>query len=209
MIILREIRHRDDLTVLLTVDVGNESGSERVELVVLEELLDDVTLCIGEIQGESLDFLDKMAEATAAYRSALSSLGFVQSSHKALMRKILAKGHTREACERAIELVREKGYVDESSLATRRAELMVEKHKGKTMIMSKLYEEGFSEDALLDAREFLSEIDFAGVCANLIEKKYGDIPTDRKEREKMFASLMRAGFSSSEIKEALNNLSNQ
>ena len=209
MIILKEIRHRDDLTASLLIEVGNESGSERVELVILEELLDDITLCEGEIEKESLNLLDKMASVTAAYRSALSSLGFVVSSHKALYRKLLAKGYSKEACERAIDLVREKGYIDESSLAIRRAELMVEKQRGKARIISKLYEEGFCEDALEDVREFLSEIDFSEVCATFIEKKYGDVPTERREREKMFSALMRAGFSPSEIKEALKILSDK
>lgn len=209
MIILKEIRHRDDLTVSLLIEVGNEFGNEKAELVILEELLDGITLSVGEMERECLTLLDKMADATAAYRSALSSLGFVVSSHKALYRKLLAKGYSKEACERAIELVREKGYIDESSLAIRRAELMVEKRRGKARIISKLYEEGFCEDALEDVREFLSEIDFSEVCATFIEKKYGDVPTERREREKMFSALMRAGFSPSEIKEALKILSDK
>lgn len=207
-IILREIRRRDDGTVCLEIEVGNESGSERIELIILEELLDGVELIRGDIAADTLNALDEMADITAAYRSALSSLGFVQSSHKALYRKLLMKGHSRDAAERAIELVREKRYIDESCLALRRAELMVEKHKGKSRIISKLYEEGFCEDALEDVKAYLSEIDFSEACAEMIRKKYGEVPCDRREREKMYASLMRAGFSSSEIKEAVNILMN-
>ena len=205
-IVLKEIRRRDDGTFLLSLEVGNEFGSEQIELVILEELFEDITIEKGNIDSDQLDALDKMAETTAAYRSALSSLGFVQSSHKALYRKLIAKGHSKQACEGAIELVREKGYINESSLAQRRAELMVEKHKGKSRIISKLYEEGFSEDALEDVKEYLLEVDFSASCAETIRRKYGEVPTDRREKEKMYASLMRAGFSGAEIKSALSDI---
>lgn len=205
-IILKDILHRDDGTVLLSIDVGNEFGSEKIELVILEELLEELPIEKGVMEAKRLDALDKMAEMTAAYRSALSSLGFVQSSHKALYRKLIAKGHSKAACEFAVELVREKGYIDESSLALRRAELMIEKHKGKSRIISKLYEEGFGDDALEDVKAYLLEIDFSEPCAEMIRKKYGEVPTDRREKEKMYASLMRAGFSVAEIKAAIREL---
>ena len=179
-IILKEIRHRDDGLFLVSVEVGNEFGSEQIELVILEELFEEITIEKGYIDTVQLDVLDKMAETTAAYRSALSSLGFVQSSHRALYRKLIAKGHSKTACECAIELVREKGYINESSLALRRAELMVEKHKGKSRIISKLHEEGFSKDALEDVKEYLLEVDFSASCAETIRIKYGEVPTDRK-----------------------------
>lgn len=205
-IILKDIRRRDDGTVLISINVGNEFGSEKIELVILEELFEEISPLRESLDARQLDTLDKMAETTAAYRSALSSLGFVQSSHKALYRKLISKGHSKAACESAIMLIREKAYIDESSLALRRAELMIEKHKGKSRIIAKLYEEGFGEDALEDVKEYLHEIDFSEFCAETIKKKYGELPADRKEKEKMYASLMRAGFSGSDIKTAIRKI---
>ena len=45
--------------------------------------------------------------------------------------------------------------------------------------------------------------------AELIEKKYGGIPEDRHDRELMFASLTRMGYSSSDIRDAVRLLQNK
>jgi SOS response regulatory protein OraA/RecX len=52
----------------------------------------------------------------------------------------------------------------------------------------------------------LENVDFEASCAALVRKKYGRVPDDSHERELMYASLMRMGYSSSEIKKALKLL---
>jgi hypothetical protein len=41
----------------------------------------------------------------------------------------------------------------------------------------------------------------------MIQKHYGEIPTDRDELRRMFASLSRYGYSINEIREAVKTLS--
>ena len=67
-------------------------------------------------------------------------------------------------------------------------------------------EEGFSDECLDGVREYLSEIDFEELCAEHIEKKYGEVPTDRRELEKMYAALSRYGYSGSEIRSAIKKM---
>ena len=61
-------------------------------------------------------------------------------------------------------------------------------------------EEGYDEEAIDCAIEYLTDIDFAEQCALLIEKRYMKIPTDRYELQKMCASISRYGYNGSEIK---------
>ena len=150
--------------------------------------------------------LDHLSEVTAAFSSAISSLSFGASSAKALFRKLCIKGFSRSASESAVEICRGRGYIDEEATALRRAEIMADKPWGRTRIIAKLFEEGYSEDAMNAVRDYLEEIDFADGCLRAIEKKYRVIPSDRRERERMYAALMRLGFSASDIKEALTRV---
>jgi SOS response regulatory protein OraA/RecX len=130
----------------------------------------------------------------------------VQSSLKALYRKLIVKGFSKEAGREAIEIVRLRGFVDEEDIALRRAELMVGKLWGRTRILKKLFEEGFPGKVIEHVSESLEDIDFAENCARAIEKKYSFIPKERQERDKMYAALIRLGYSSSDIKRAMANI---
>lgn len=197
--------YREDGKILVTLTVGDGCNAEEHEFLILDELLAE----IGELgEGKELDAervseLDFMAEATAAFSSASASLALAPCSARALSRKLCAKGFSKTACERAVGICLERGYIEETSTALHRAQLMVEKPWGRTRILAKLFEEGYSEKAINAVREYLDDVDFAEGCARVIEKKYRGAPDERREREKMFASLMRLGFSGADIKRAL------
>ena len=203
---VRDISRRGDGTYRVSVEVGNRHGREEMEFVLLDLLFEEIGVEVGEIDGEKMGLLELFSEVTGAYGSACASLAFSPCSHKALKRKLLSKSFSGEACERAIDIIREKGYINESAIALRRAELMVEKLWGRTRIISKLREELFCESALSEVFEYLAEMDFSESCLCVIEKKYPSLPCDRKEREKMYSALARLGFSSSDIRAALKKL---
>ena len=197
---------RGDGTYLIRVETGNQSGSEELEFIIIREIIDELDLVSGEAPCEVLPVLERGAKLTAAYASACSSFAFSQSSLKALHRKLLTKGFSREIAQDAIELIRDRGFVDEDAIAVRRAEIMIAKLWGKTRILSKLREEGFPNCSIEEVFEYLENVDFIHNCILVIEKKYGDIPEERKEREKMYAALSRMGYSSSEIKAAVKRI---
>lgn len=200
--------YRDDGRVLVTLSVGAGDECEEHEFLILEELFANVCEEIGSdsLDAEDVARLDQLSEVTAAFSSACASLAFGASSAKALFRKLCAKGFSRASCEYAVEICLGKGYIDEVATALRRAEIMADKPWGRTRIIAKLFEEGYSEGAMNAVRDYLEEIDFADGCMRAIEKKYRVIPTERREREKMYAALMRLGFSSADIKEALRRV---
>ena len=205
---INRISRRDDGRVLVCLTVGNKSGSEDVEFLILDELFDAILREVesGEISMDTVAMLDEYASVTAAFSSACSSLSFTQCSERALFRKLVAKGYSKNVCEAAIAIVISRGYIDEVSTAVRRAEIMVSKLWGRSRIFAKLCEEGFSDGAMEEVSAFLEDVDFVEGCVCVIRKKRVSVPVECREREKMYASLSRLGYSSSEIKAAIGRI---
>lgn len=202
--------HREDGRVLVSLTVGNECGCEDIEFLILEELYAELgdEVLTDEIECDTVERLNELADVTAAFSSACASLAFTQCSSKALLRKLISKGFSKSASEVAIDICSQRGYIDEISVATRRAEVMVDKLWGRIRILAKLCEEGYSDEAIESAREYLDSVDFSEICASVIEKKYHCIPEDRMAREKMYAALMRLGFSRGDIRDAIQKNTN-
>ncbi len=207
--VIKSIKGRADSSFCISIEVGNESGCECIEYIILEELLDGLDVRLGDIEYDVLDTLEKHADITAAYMSACSSFAYTQSSLKALYRKLVIKGFSKDVSAEAIEIVRAHGFVDENDIAVRRAEIMLSKLWGRSRILQKLRDEGFSGKVISHADTFLEGVDFVGNCVRLIQKKYSIPICDRRERDKMYASLLRMGYSSYEIKEAIDLISEQ
>ena len=192
--------------MVVRVSVSNPSGREEVEFTVMREHAEEMGIEIGRIGEEMLPELEYFAEVARAYSSACSSFAFAPSSCSALKRKLLQKGFPMDACEDAIECVKRQGFLNEDEIAVRRAQILAEKHWGRVRIVAKLHEEGFDSKAMSAASEQLDIMDFTQPCAELIRKKYGRVPIDPHERDLMFASLKRMGYSVSDIREAIKIL---
>ena len=57
-----------------------------------------------------------------------------------------------------------------------------------------------------EAIESLSDVDWVENCATVIRKKYGEIPEDKGERQKMLAAMMRLGYDTDTVKAAARNI---
>ena len=189
----------------MTVSVGLENGEERESycFTMLSELFLNLELKVGAISRETLCDVEFWARVTDAYFSACRSFAFTPSSFNMLKTKLIQKGFERGVAEQAIELLRSKGYVDEQDIALRRAELMVGKLWGQTRILAKLREEGFGDDVADAVCDYLESIDMVELCARLIDKKYGGVPSEKPQRDKLCAALYRNGYSPSEIRLAV------
>ncbi len=199
------ISRRADATVLVAAELRYGDECEPAEFVILDELFSSLDVCAGETDGEILCMLERYAEVTSAYMSACASFAYAPSSLRALYIKLVGKGFSREASADAVNIVRARGFVDEEAIAHRRAELMLKKLWGRGRILRKLRDEGFPDDAVLGVASKLEDVDFADKCASLIRKKYSCLPNDRRERDRMCASLSRFGYSSAEIKKAMRD----
>ncbi len=195
--------------VTVRVVISNPSGREEAEFTVMNNHAKELGLAVGMIDEELLPELEYFADVARAYISACSSFAFTPSSYASLKIKLVQKGFSRDVCDDAIECLRLRGFVKEDEIAMRRAQILVEKRWGRQRVLLKLREEGFSDEALESALEFLDSVDFTLVCAELIQKKYGDIPSDKSEFDRMYASLARMGYSGSEIRAAVRSLSQE
>jgi len=195
-----------DEKVNIEVLVSNPSGSEKCSFLLMREHYEELNISVGEISLEILPELEYFADVAKAYSSACSSFAYAPSSLLALRKKLLQKGFSSDICDNALECVRSRGFIDESEIARRRAQIMVEKRWGRSRIISKLREEGFLESGLEGAIEYLSSVDFSDICAELILKKFGGVPADKSERDKMLQSLSRMGYSVSDIKLAIKRI---
>ncbi len=189
--------------VVVRVNVANPSGSEQVEFLIMNEHAEALGLTVGHIEEELLPELEYYAEVARAYSSVCASFAYTPSSLRALCRKVMQKGFARDVCEDAIQCVRMRGFVNESEIAHRRAQLCVEKRWGRSRILMKLREEGFDDDSLKDAKKYLDEVDFIASCCELIQKRFGKVSADPHERELICASLARMGHSISDVRRAM------
>ena len=192
----------DGERVVVRVLVENEAGSERIEFSLLVGFVEELGLELGEISGEKIAAIEHYAEITKAYFSACSSFAFCEGSLKSLERKLIQKGFDRDSSHEAIDILSSRGLVNEVEIAKSRVYVFLKKKWGKIRILSKLFEEGFPHSVIESVREELDEVDFAELCVEHIRKKYREIPDDRLGRQKMCASLVRYGYSQSDIREA-------
>lgn len=206
---IERITHSPDGRAEITVIAGNQFGVERLTFVLLEELVDDMELCEGGIDTERLSELELLANVTRAYISACASFAYSSRSLVAIEKKLRVKGFGQEARDMAIELIRRKGFVDEDMLAQRRAELLTEKLWGRSRIIMQLRADGFPKTAVASACEYLDTVDFENVCLALIKKKKFSPPSDRREADKAYSSLIRYGHSSSDIRAAFARISDE
>ena len=61
-------------------------------------------------------------------------------------------------------------------------------------------------EAVEEAMEEISDTDWEENCAAAIRKKYGEIPEDRGERQKLIAAMVRLGYDTDTVKEAMRTI---
>lgn len=190
--------------ILAYAEISGGHGSEKKSFLIPAECFDEVDFLRCklpyQIDVDTLEQLIRLDALAHALHRAYSILAYGSCSHKKLMRKLVEKGIERDISSQAVAIISDKGYIDENDLAIRVCEVCLKKYWGKSKIIQKLREEGYDEEAIDSAIEYLTDIDFAEQCAMLIQKRYMKIPTDRYELQKMCASISRYGYNGSEIK---------
>ena len=162
-----------------------------------------VVVAPGTLTREQADRLMEAGELCAAIRRGMGLLQYGDRSARRLAISLTAKGVAREMADRAAEYLVRKGYIREEDAACQRVRQDLRKGWGPRRIREDLRALGFLPDAVEQALASLDEVDFAASCAEVLRKKYGEIPEDRSARQKMTAALMRLGYDSGHIREAV------
>ena len=174
-----------------------------------EEFLLDMDICAEnslckdmEIEAEELKKLSFESDYRRAKSRALWYLDRSDYTEKAMYQKLLRAGFEKKASAEVIARFVELGIIDDRRFAERFFERCCESNISKREALHKMLNKGIPYDL---AKEMLesSEVDEEEQIKNLLERKYSSKLSAEKGTEKVFAALMRKGFSYSAIRSAL------
>ena len=196
----------ETVTVVLALPDPEGKKAQRVSFCLLVEQYAELGVKIGEITPEEADALLDAGKLCGAIRRGIVLLGYGDQSARRLAYKLTAKGVDRDIAARATAYLTEKGYIREDDTATLRAEQDLRKGWGERRIREDLIAHGFTHEAVEEAMEELTNTDWVETCAAAMRKKYGKIPEDKGERQKMLAAMMRLGYDTDTVKAAARNI---
>ena len=193
----------DDIAVCVLITNGE--GSQRQKFVISIDAYVRMGIVKGECDVETYEALEWESGVNSAFRRAMSILGFCGCSKKTLVLKLVQKGFDRKYAVEAADRAEALGFIDDSENARREAQRCVAKLWGETRIRACLAQKGYGSDAIESAMCALEDegVDFIENCKELVLRKCSVLPRDRAERQKLVASLMRYGYTLSQIKIAL------
>ncbi len=197
----------DEIRVCFELTEGDNVSKE--SFIISTRAYTQLEISKGESDREVYEAVEREAQIYSAFKRGMYILGFGACSKKLLVSKLCAKGFAADVSREAAERIAQRGYIDENENARREAEMCCAKHWGESRIRAKLTERRYSREAIDQALFFLEDsgVDFDENCKRLIDKRYGAIPSDRGELQKLIASVCRQGYTVSQIKGACARLS--
>lgn len=206
-ITIRALRaQHEGAEMLVQLLLENGEHQEQKSLVITTEQYCEFNLVRGPISEEVYERIEEAAELCRALRSGESLLSYGANSVQALTRKLVGKGYGREVAAMAAERLAGYGLIDEERDMKREVEKCLRKLWGPKRISAHLWSKGYATETMQGLPELFQEVDFLQNCASLIQKHYGEVPSDADEHRRMVASLSRYGYSIGEIREAIRLL---
>ena len=156
----------------------------------------------NEIDDETLNFHLKESDYVRAKARGIWFLDRADYSEKTLYEKIVAGGISNTAAARAVARLKELGLIDDRKYAVRLAAQMSDANVSKREAYAKLYNKGIPKEII---KSVLEETDFdenSQIIA-VIDKKYRNKMNSREDIQKVYAALIRKGFSYSAVSDAI------
>lgn len=189
------------MSVTLVTRAAEEKPVRRY-IHLLPEQYRVLSPAVGEVTLAYAETLEEAGKLCDAIRKGMELLGYGAMSRRRLIQKMTARGFGRETAEEAAAYLSDHGAFCEETDAIRFAEQGVRKLWGPRRIRDDLYARGFPTDVIAVAMDALEDVDFVENCGRVIVK-HGGIPKKQDEIKKMIAALMRLGYTSGQIREAL------
>ena len=183
---LTKICFSDDIEVLIDNDVCIENG-----------LCEGMNLDIEEIEKLKFDSEYKRAKSRALWY-----LDRMDYTEKKLFEKLTLAGFDKKASAKVLSNLTEFGLIDDRRFAIRYAERLLESNVSKRQALGKLYQKGVPYDLAKEVLE-TQEVDAISQLEELIAKKYASKLMTENGTQKVFAALVRRGFSFGDVKTAL------
>lgn len=183
---LTKVTFNNGKEILLDNDILGENGIKTGAFLTEEEV-------------EELRF---SSDYTRAKNRALWYLDRMDYTEKALYEKLVKAGFGKKASAAVIARFCELGVIDDRRYAERLAARFSENNVSKREAMQKMALKGLSYDLI---KQVLSEqeTDEETQITNLLEGKYAYKLTLENGTEKVYAALIRKGFSYSAVKTAM------
>ena len=159
-----------------------------------------------EINEEELTELLNAVSFRRAYNKGLDFLSRRPYGTKELVKKLCEKGHEKEYAEKACERLLELGLLNDEEYARILAnDLSERKNYSTKRIKQELGFRGVSRDIIENTIDLLDNDPVPRIII-LIKKKYINKINDEKGRKRTVDALLRLGYSYSDIKSALNSI---
>lgn len=161
---------------------------------------------LKQINEEELTELLDAVSFRRAYNKGLDFLSRRPYGTKELIKKLCEKGHEKEAAEMACERLQELGLLNDEEFARILANELYER-KGYSLkrVNQELIFKGIDREIAQKAVNALDN-NVQNRIIIIVKKKYINKLSTEKDRKRTVNALMRLGYSYSDIKNALNTL---
>ena len=183
----------------------------RVVLSDQSEALLDNEVCAQKCLkvGMELDHIDlKRLKGESDYVRAKSRavwyMDRMDHTEKGLYEKLVRAGFSKEACAKVVARFIEVGLIDDERFAANLAERLMAANVSKREAVQKMLQKGVPYDLAKRVLED-DQTDELTQIKNLIQKKYRTKLESENGGQKVFAALVRKGFSYSGVREALKS----
>ena len=199
-------RGEDSVAVCFEMRSDDGAHRESEKFLISSSQLAKLGITKGECDESLYDTVAHESELYEAMRRAMRSLGYGSCSKKALRLKLIRAGYDKEIAAETVERVSDMGLISDSDTACREAERALKKLWGRRRIEAELYKKGYGADSVREALRYVDRVgaDYVANCKKLITKKLRTATPSPDEARKLYAALVRYGYTSSEIREAMD-----
>lgn len=180
----------------------------RVYCVVPAEVAAAGGVRVGLVLDAALaERLGRAADAEAAFRAALRALERRSHARGELARRLVQRGHPREAVESALDRAARLGLLDDAAFALHYVAVRADRGKGPARVRQDLLRLGVDRSVVerAIAEHWPEGTDLRSVSLALARKRaqqLGDLPSPVKRR-RLLAYLARRGFAGREALDAV------
>ena len=163
------------------------------------------SICLHEndqLDNEQLNYHLKESEYIRAKARGMWFLDRADYSEKTLHEKIVAGGVSHTAAARAVARIKELGLIDDQRFATRLATQLSESNVSKRESYAKLLGKGIPKEIIKSVLE-QTDFDENEQIKAVIDKKYRAKMDTKENIQKVYAALIRKGFSYSAVSDVI------
>ena len=191
--------------ISVSILIGTADNYETTEYLISREFWQWGRLQNGsDITEEEFLGMDRSAALSRAIARMKGILSYSGVSRRMLIQKLKGYDFSEEICTTAADYAVEHGMVREDVQVEHAVDTYLRrKYWGRRRIAAELSAKGYPREVIESALADIPEEDFMHALHVILERKYGEVPTDPQEKQKMILSLLRMGYSGNEIKDAL------